>query len=181
MNEPISKKRTEMNGSELKFITAYLLDFNVESAARTANISSRSGHRYLAKDYIQEYLKEHSKQLQEKCDVTLEQVVKELAKVAFFDHKSYLEAFDENGMTLKDFKNMDTSSISSMIIKKNALGIPTVEIKPYNKVDALKTLLDHLKGYQGPTDVHFHAESEEAKKMTSQEIAAKYQIMIQGD
>ena len=183
MPQYIKPENTPLSPPEAKYIATYLVNFDKKAAAKAAGVKYATGNKYLYRPHVKRYLKEHAKAIQEKCELTVEDVVNELKKIAFFKHSEYAEDFQMDvergniGVTMKEFENIDTSAIASMNAKINAQGIPYVEIKPYNKVEALKIILDHIKGYQGPTDVHFHLEDN--KDMSAQEVAAKYQVMIQ--
>lgn len=166
------------------FVLSYLLDFSIKDACKRVGISSATGTNWLKLAPIRKMIQQKAKDVEQIADVTIAQVVNELKRVAFFDHKDYMKDFKATsksaGVTLKDFEDMDTRAIQSMNVKVNAKGKSFVEIKPYNKVDALKELLAHLKGHQGPSSVHLHITEDMAKRMSSQEIAADYQTIVGG-
>jgi hypothetical protein len=170
-----------------KFACSFLMDLNVKFAAKRCGIKVTKARAWLKDPDVVNFISEKGKEYEQKCDVTIEQCLNELKKPAFFtwdeiadDFKVELEA-GKVGITLKDFNDMDTSAIQSLNCKINAQGVPYVEVKPYDKLEALKLLIDNLKGYQGPKSVHIHLDSEKVKNMTSQEISANYQLIVNGE
>lgn len=163
---------------EHSFVLGYLMTHNVKDAAKKASISVPTAKEWLKKQPIKRMILSKAKEIEQVADVTIAECVNELKKIAFFDHKDYLKDFNKDFIELKDFEDMDTSGIQSMNVKLNAKGDAYVEIKPYNKIEALKELLLHLKGYQGPSSVHLHINEETAKNLTSQEISAEYHTIV---
>lgn len=183
-NEVSTVEKSPHPGVSLKhhnFVISYLMDHNVRQAAKRCGITTAAAHRILKKRPVQNMILKKAKEIEEVADITIEQCVNELKRIALFDHKDYLKDFKDGQMTLKDFEEMDTRGIQSMNIKVNNEGVPMVEIKPYDKVSALKELLSHLKGYKGPQQVHFHFTDEQAQKMSGQEVTARYQQIVNPD
>jgi len=189
-NKELSKQMSpvpECGLEEHAFVMSFLLDQNRAAAARRCGICDKTARKWLQKPGVQALITRKAREIEQVCDVTLAECLNELKKIAFFKHQEYAKDFkfevEEGclGVTLEDFKDMDTSAIASMNMKVNSQGVPYVEIRPYNKIEALKELIAHLKGYQGPSSVHLHINSADAKKMSAQEIAARYQVAVRGD
>jgi hypothetical protein len=168
-----------------EFLMTYLMTRNVSEACRTVHISNQTGHKWLKKKEMKAIIEEYGRRITQKFELTLDKCLNELKKIAFFDHKDYLEKFSfkdgEACVEISDLENIDTTAIKSMTIKTNSKGIPYVEIKPYDKMEALKELIVHLKGYQGPKELHLHVTEDKVKKLSAQEVSANYQMLVNGE
>ena len=99
-----------MTEAQKRFCDEYLIDLNATRAYKSAYPSCQkdetaraNSSRLLTKANIQEYIQEQKEQLKEKVDVTKEQVIKQLARIAFGDIR---KLYNENG-GLKNIQDLD--------------------------------------------------------------------------
>jgi phage terminase small subunit len=172
----------EVTPAQHKFVLAYLIDFNVSKAAKSVGVTPLTGTRWLKLQSVKDMIDVKAQEIEKTADVTLEDCVRELKEIAFFDLNSYIKDFKQKKgkaeLTFHDFQQMNTRALQSINVRTNSKGQTQVEIKPYNKVEALKELISHLKGYKGPSTVHLHLTEEMAKNMSGQEITANYQQLV---
>jgi hypothetical protein len=170
--------------NEQIFVNIYPLTYNVYLTARKCGITNKTAFKYLRKPAVKAAIATVTEKVAQRCEVTAEECMNELYKIAFFDHKSYLEKFSpdpengEMGIKLKDLEEMDTSALQEISVKVSG-GIPYIVAKPYNKVEALKELMNRLQGTNGDRHLHLHLSPEEMKKVSAQEAASTYQQLVQ--
>lgn len=99
-----------MTDKQKKFCDEYLLDFNATRAYRTAYPSCKSdevakaaGSRLLTNVNVKQYIEERKQELKKRITVTQEDVINQLARIAFGDIR---KLYNENG-GLKDIQNID--------------------------------------------------------------------------
>lgn len=89
----MSKKLTPKQQS---FVDEYLVDLNAAAAARRAGFSEKTarqiGERLLTNVYIQSAIQERMQARQQRTEITADRVLKELARVAFFDPRKLFNA-----------------------------------------------------------------------------------------
>lgn len=159
----------KLSPKQLKFCLEYLLDLNRTQAAIRAGYSRKTaksqGNRLLTNVDIQNRIIELQKTVQEKTNVKIEDVVRELANIGFANISDVLDVFVEktpkdpeneekgyyhtdivrlkNGIELSDLPRSITSLICEAKTVKGAL-----QIKLHSKMDALEKLMRHLGGYE---------------------------------
>ncbi len=169
---------------KLEFINLYLLSYNVPRVAKKCGIAKQTAYQWLKRPEVQKAILDRKDSVAQQCDITVQECMNELAKIAFFDHKSYASDFKfdieagEFGCTLEDWRNMDTSALQEVSCKVNAQGIPYIVFKPYDKINALKELMNRLEGTNGDKHLHLHLTPEEMKDKSAQEIASDYQQLL---
>jgi len=167
------------------FINCLLLSNNRKMAAQKTGISISTAKNWLKEPNVKREIQNRIQSAKQRCDITLDECLNELGKIAFFDFKDIATDFKhklqdgELGLTFEEFEDMDTSVIQEMTVKLNAQGIPYIVVKPYNKVEALKELLNRLSGGGGEKHLHLHLSKEDMKGKTAQELAANYQRLVQ--
>jgi phage terminase small subunit len=130
------------------FITEYMKDLNATQAAIRAGYSEKTaqeqGSRLLSNVMVKNEIDKGLKALTEKCGVTAEAVIKELAHIAFDDIKNYLRFYpDAEGnikVDIKDSNTIDTRAISEVSIGKDG----QFKFKLYCKDNALVQLGKNL-------------------------------------
>lgn len=135
-NEKLTEKQK-------KFCEEYIIDFNgTQSAIRagysvkTANVTSSEN---LAKPYIQDYIKELIQRREERTGITADMVVKELAKVAFFDIRKIFH--QDGGLINPHNLDDDTARVISSIKARDVKSGDDIEtIMEYKLNDKLKSL-----------------------------------------
>jgi len=166
------------------FVDLYLLNLNVIRTANKMGLPLRTAKSWLKHKGIKEAIECRKRDIQQKCDITLEECLNELAKIAFFDHKQVTKniTFDEKTKELKvdmeAWEDMDTSAIEDFYIKQDKDGKPFISFKPYSKLDALKELMNRLEGTNGDKHLHLHMTNEEMSKMNSKENSNTYQQLV---
>ena len=175
-----------LNEQRKKFIDYFLLCNSVTRAARKAGVTRRTGHNWLNNAEIKEEIARRVSTVVQTCDITLEECMNELAKIAFFDHKTYATNFEfdiesgQFGCTLEEWDNIDTSALQEISHKVSASGIPYIVFKPYDKVQALKELMNRIEGTSGDKHLHLHLDKEQLKNKSAQEVASEYQQLVKG-
>ena len=145
------------------FVLAYLQSGNATDAYRTAY--NAKGMKYgtiwvkaselLAIGKIKVRLNELRKPVIEKAQLTLEKVINENAKIAFFDIRTL---FDSNGniKPVNDWDDNIGAAVSSIEVEELYVGSgkdrinigQTKKIKFWDKSAALDKLMKHLGGYE---------------------------------
>lgn len=145
------------------FVLAYLQSGNATDAYRTAY--NAKGMKYgtiwvkaselLANGKIKVRLNELRKPVIEKAQLTLEKVINENAKIAFFDIRTL---FDSNGniKPVNDWDDNIGAAVSSIEVEELYVGSgkdrinigQTKKIKFWDKSAALDKLMKHLGGYE---------------------------------
>ena len=147
-------------------------------------VSTVTIHNWLKRKDVDAAIQERREEVQQRCDVTLEECLNELAEIAFFDHKSYATGFQTDpstgkfGVDLDQWENMNTRAISKMEVKVQD-GVPIFSMQPYNKVEALKELMNRIEGTNGDKHLHLHLKPEDMAKMDSKESSNNYQQLVQ--
>jgi len=179
---PIRKKLTDR---EKEFVSTFLLTGIIRKTAEVMGISEIRAHVFHRRPQVQKALIAKRNEVAQRCDITLNEVMNELQRIAFFDHKSYLKKLQydtKNGdyeMVLRKLEEMDTRALSEITFKKKNKGGYEIGIKAYNKMDALKELANRLQGTNGDKHLHLHLDQEKFKDMTSKEAAAAYMSRVQ--
>ena len=134
-----------MTDKQKRFCDEYLIDLNATRAYKTAypkdETARANGSRLLTYANIKKYIEERMQERQERTEVTQDQVVKELAAIAFAKATDYAEVRD--GQVI--IKN--TTDLSDMMVRAIAgikEGRNGVEIKLNDKGKALELLGRHL-------------------------------------
>lgn len=136
----------KLTDKQLQFCHEYLIDLNGTQAAIRSGYSKKTAYsiaeRLLRNVEIQERLRELQTKRQERTEITADRVLKELAKVAFFDIR---KIFDSNGMLISPTQLDDEtasaiSSIKSRIEKQSGEPDDWAEVKEYKSNDKLRAL-----------------------------------------
>jgi len=152
MNRIMAKGLTE---KQKRFCNEYLKDLNGTQAATRAGYSKKTANeqaaRMLAKVSIQEYLQKRMKDRSERTEITQDRVLKEMARIAFFDTR---KLFDDEG-NLKNITDLDddtATAIAGLDVvsfyrkgnEKELLREITSKIKVVDKKGALDSIMRHL-------------------------------------
>ncbi|HMR18074.1 MAG TPA: terminase small subunit [Sphingobacterium sp.] len=132
-----------------RFCEEYLIDLNATQAAIRAGYSQKTaraiGQENLTKPDIQVYIAELQQKVSERTNITVDMVVKELARIGFSDITSYLKVRGTRNKKFVEIFNTDklsedqTAAISE--IKQTKEGI---SLKLHNKTEALTKLGMHI-------------------------------------
>lgn len=132
-----------------RFCEEYLVDLNATQAAIRAGYSKKTARAIaqenLTKPDIQAYIAELQQKVSERTNVTVDKVVKELARIGFADITNYLKVKGTRNKKVVEIFNTDKltedqrAAISE--IKQTKEGIT---LKLHNKTEALTKLGMHI-------------------------------------
>lgn len=140
----------KLSDKQKKFCEEYIIDFNQTQSAIKAGYSAKTaysiGNENLKKPDIQAYIKELLSKREERTQITADMVVKEWAKIAFFDIR---KIFHKEGGLLNphDLDDETATVISSIKARDVKVGDDIETIKEYrlnDKMKALDMLAKHL-------------------------------------
>ena len=148
-----------LTDKQKRFCEEYIIDLNATQAALRAGYCAKTvnpqGSQNLAKLSIQQEIKRLKAERSERTQVKADDVVLELAKVAFSNIEDYLTV-DEDGETrLKSFEDIERNvlaaiesiKISTTKNKDDSREYTTTQFKLHSKLNALEQLGKHLGVY----------------------------------
>lgn len=148
------KKTFGMTPKMATFCCEYVVDFNATAACRRAGYSARTANqksnelmRHPKVAAAIEYLQGRQQRL---CDIEVDDVVRQLVNIAFFDPR---ELFDDAGepihvSALSDKAAMAIQAVKVTTIGNSEVGRGTVmEYRMADKNSAADKLMKHLGGY----------------------------------
>lgn len=169
-----------MTEAQKRFCNEFLIDLNATRAYKVAypnckkdETARANGSRLLTKANIQEYVAEKMKEREQRTEVTQDMVIKELAKIAFFNPKNIFE--DNN--TLKNIVSLD-DDIASVITSVETLEEydgygedrekigNTTKVKLADKMKALEMLGRHLGMFKDKVEVDVKEKQEKKNTIT---------------
>jgi len=160
------KKRTKTEANERAFVEEYIANgrnatqaykkFHPRVTDRTATVE---GSKLLTKPDVQAYLKKREEALQEKLELTTERVLRELARLSFFDVR---KLFNADG-TLKAPSELDDDTAAAIAsIESEELFEGTGDnrkwkgmvrkVRAFNKHGALQDAMKHLGLFKEDND-----------------------------
>lgn len=128
-----------------RFVQEYLVDLNATAAAKRAGYNSKTaysiGQENLKKPEIQSAIQEAKINLQKRTEITQDMVIRETAKLAFFDVR---KMFDQNGKPL-DISELDDDTAAALVgLDVQDIADPDGDyvgyVKKYKMADKLKAL-----------------------------------------
>lgn len=148
-NKGKSKKVGKLTAQQELFCREYCVDFNASQAAIRAKYSKKSARataaRLLTKENVQRKIQELQKETAKKIDITVQNVLEELAKLAFSNLPAMLKQQGDS-FALKDLGDLaddQKAAISEITETENNRG-RKVKFKLYDKPKALELLGRHL-------------------------------------
>lgn len=147
--------RSSLTPKMRAFVDEFVIDFNGAAAARRAGYSAKTARAIaaenLTKPDIQEAIRKKLSERAEDCEIKSERVLKELAAIAFSDVGNVID-FTGTEYRFRSPVTVPESarrSIASLKLKRLAGGdesepAEVLEIKFWDKVDALRQLAQHL-------------------------------------
>ena len=149
---------TPIRSKQQRFCEEFMLDLNATQAALRAGYSPRTagqiGHPLLNKTSIQAEIRHRAAARSQRTKITAEQVVRELALIAFSDIR---EAFDDHGrlLPLQEIPEGARRAICSLdsVETTGAVRRWSFRIRLCDKLRALELLGKHLPMF---TEVHEH-------------------------
>lgn len=149
-------KETKLTPKQQRFVDEYLIDLNATQAAIRAGYSPKTaneqGAQNLAKLSIATEVQKAMDARSQRCEITQDRVLKELARLAFFDIR---KLYKPNG-DLKGIHELDEDSaavLSSVEAleefegtgkERKAVGY-TKKVKIFDKVASINLAMRHLK------------------------------------
>lgn len=130
------------------FVEQYLVDLNATAAAKRAGYSERTayaiGRENVQKPEIAAAIQAAMTERSKRTEITMDMVVRELAKVAFTDPRRYMSWGGRGGAKLRPSSEL-TDDDAAAVAEVSKVG-RNVKFKLHDKVGALKVLKEHLGG-----------------------------------
>lgn len=143
----MAKRR--LTNRQKRFVEEYLIDLNGMQAAIRAGYSKKTASVIAAQNLIKlnviEYLQVKQAKLQKRTEVTQDNVILELAKLAFSDMRSFV-SWGSSGVKLNDSNNLKdadaacVAEVSETVTKEGG----SIKFKLHDKRGALELLGKHL-------------------------------------
>lgn len=148
-----------LNQKQKAFVAEYLIDLNATQAAIRAGYSEKTaysiGQRLLKHVEIQNALQKAMKEREERTEITQDRVLKEYARIAFFDPR---KLFDDRGFPL-EISEIDDDTAAAIagleVTEEMDSGVKcyTRKYKITNKLGALESLAKHLGLFEGAKEI----------------------------
>ena len=132
-----------------RFVQEYLIDLNATQAAIRAGYSPQTaraiGAENLTKPDIQQAITEAQGAMAEKVEVTREEIIKELKRLAFVNMDAYSQ-WGPGGVVLRDSKELtpDLTAAVAEVSQTKSKGGGTIKLKLHDKKGALELLARYL-------------------------------------
>ena len=132
-----------------RFVQEYLIDLNATQAAIRAGYSAKTarqvGAENLSKPDIAAAIQEACNARSNRTEVTQDQVVKELARIAFLDPRKVM-SWGPNGVTFLDSKTLSPDEAACVAEASETVTEAggTIRVKLCDKLTALQLLGKHL-------------------------------------
>jgi phage terminase small subunit len=143
----------KLTDKQRRFVSEYLIDLNATRAALRAGYSAKNaeslGCQLLKKTQVQEAITEAQRRREVRTEITQDRVLKELARIAFFDPR---KLYDSEGIPI-DIEQLDadvSAVIAGLKVERREdknyydIEITTKEYKLADKLRALEALGKHL-------------------------------------
>ncbi|WP_243113068.1 terminase small subunit [Ruminococcus sp. Marseille-P6503] len=139
----------KLTEKQKKFCEEYLIDLNATKAAVRAGYSKKTANtiaaQNLAKLNVQKYISELQKEQSERTRITADQVLEELAAIAFSDRTELARVVSRQGETAVELtETKDLPDTVKKVVSGVKQGRNGVEISSYDKLRALELLGKHL-------------------------------------
>ena len=154
----VEMAKTKLTPKQAKFCQEYIIDFNGARAADKAGWSKKTARatasRLLTYCNIQEYITELLEKRSKRTEVTADQVVTELAKLAFSNMGDFVDV-RAGSVSIKEFSDLTRdqlaciAEVSETVTKDGG----SVRFKLHDKTKNLELLGRHLAMF---TDKHDH-------------------------
>lgn len=138
-----------LTARQKRFVQEYLIDLSATGAAARAGYSARTarqqGHRLLTKVDIQAALKEAIEARGERTQITADEVLEELAALAFANVADYVD-WGPNGVALLDKSKLTRKQCAALVevAETTTKAGGTKRVKIHDKLSALEKLGRHL-------------------------------------
>ena len=184
----------KMTAKQQRFCDEYLIDLNATQAAIRAGYSVKTameqGYQLLRKTSVQNYIEERKADRVKRTEITQDNVLKELAIIAFSNAADYASVIEKQAMIDIDgvpipLKDADGNPVMYRTVEpvltdnltedqKKALSVikkgrDGFEVKPYDKVRALELLGKHLGMWTDKVEVTEKAKNP-FEELTTEEL-----------
>ena len=154
MNTVDKKKKANLTQKQSCFVDEYLVDLNATQAAIRSGYSKKTartiGNQNLTKLDISSAIQERMNYRSERTKVTLDQVVREAARLALFDPRKLFSA-DGTPIAIQDLDDDTAACIAGLDVVNMGSGDQIGQVLKYKlapKGQAIDTLMKHLGGYE---------------------------------
>lgn len=158
------------------FAGEYLIDFNATQAAIRAGYSERTaysqGQRLLKKVEVKAAIEKAIDERNARTRVTADRVIKELARAAFSDMRSYAQ-WGPQGVTLRESEalSQDDSAAVTEVSESYSENGRTLKFKLAHKDSALKMLAQHTGVFDSDREVAQERFNKFIKAITGEDTA----------
>ena len=118
--------------------------------AKTEGHARTAASKLVTKAHVREYLDQINTKNTEKTLITLDKVIQEYIRIAFFDIKDIVEHYNECGVTFKPIEKIDGKAIASIEEVHTPKGEIFMKIKPWDKMRALDKLYEYCSSIADP-------------------------------
>lgn len=146
-----------MNEKHERFCQEYMLDLNATQAAiRTGYSEERAavtGSELIARDDVQKRISALKKERSQRVSLEADQVIKELAAIAFSNISTFVSIKIIDGaptLEFSDFSKLSQSDLSA--IAQVSQGRYGIRLRMHGKVSALDMLMRHLGLYESDNE-----------------------------
>jgi phage terminase small subunit len=141
------------------FVAEYLVDFNATQAAARAGYSKKTagkiGHELLKKPEIQTAIRSRLDELTAEIEITQEKVLREYARVAFFDPRKLLNS-DGTPKPVDELDDNTAAALAGLdveVVGNEESGLATIrKYKIANKLGGLDSLSKYLGLFEKHND-----------------------------
>jgi phage terminase small subunit len=140
------RQKARLTPKQQKFVDEYLVDLNATQAAIRAGYSSTNadkiGSQLLGKTRVSEAIQQAMQKRGQRTGVTQDQVIRQLAKVAFLDIRDVV-TWDEKSIRIRPSADVDGTVLTEVSETMTESGW-TKKIKIADRMRALELLGKHL-------------------------------------
>jgi phage terminase small subunit len=153
--------RDTLTPKQARFVTEYLVDLNATAAYRRAGykvksdeVASAASARLLGNVKVAAAVAAGQAERSERTKVTADQVVRELARLAFSDPRQVME-WGPGGVKLRDSSELtdDAAALVESVSETTTVGGGSLKVKLHSKVAALRMLAEHLGMLKVPVEL----------------------------
>ena len=145
-----------LNPKQIRFCEEYLIDSNATQSAIRANYSLKTsgviGYENLKKPQIRAYIDQLKEKQSKRTEITSDRILKELAKMAFFNVEDTLDEFGDI-KPLEDWSRDDLAAVQEVTTTKYFNEVQSVKVKTSGKERSLELLGKHKKLFTDKLDV----------------------------
>ena len=182
----------ELSAKRQRFIEEYLIDLNGKQAAIRAGYTPASASvtasRLLANDNVKNEVARRQAHFSEKLCINTENVINELANIAFGNLGDFISIDRDGGLRLVKDAFLDrekTAALSNVVAEIKADGSQTIRLTAANKTAALMGLSRHLGLFDQksrPSKVEDLAvPSDRERALAVLALLLKAQVAVNGD